>query len=120
MPMADESEIARFSKVRRFRARGRSGHHPAWAPSPAPRPPRRFPPRTGTGWALVGALLAGLLVAGAAAAILPQKWKEASTQTAPSPSVPNAVEAKVGSVPRVLGLSGIVVREDDQTVRASA
>ena len=120
MPMADESEIARFSKVRRFRSRSRSGRHPAWAPAPPPRPPRRFPPRTGTGWALFGVLLVGLLVAVGAAAVLPQKWREASSATAPSPSAQRVVEAKVGSVRRVVPLSGIVVREDDQTIRASA
>ena len=71
-------------------------------------------------WGLVGALVASLVVAGVGVAALPGKWHSAFAKAAPSPAGSAVVEAKVGTLRQVVQLPGVIVREPDQLIRATA
>jgi len=71
-------------------------------------------------WGLVGALVASLVVAGVGVAALPGKWHSAFAKAAPSPAGSVVVEAKVGTLRQVVQLPGVIVREPDQLIRATA
>jgi len=71
-------------------------------------------------WGLVGALVASLVVAGVGVAALPGRWHSAFAKAAPSPGGSAVVEAKVGNLKEVVQLPGVIVREPDQPIRATA
>jgi macrolide-specific efflux system membrane fusion protein len=82
-------------------------------PLPGAGPPRRRV-------ALIVAFVVSLVVAAVGIASLPGRWKAASAKTTPTPSDQRVVEARVGTVKRVLVLQGVVVRQPDEDVRAPA
>ncbi len=75
---------------------------------------------SGQRWGLVGALVASLVVAGFGVAALPGKWHSAFAKAAPSPGGSAVVEARVGDLKEVVQLPGVIVREPDQQIRATA
>src|ERR1051325_598421 len=117
----DDSDVTRFSKVPRFRARHRG--RLSLGSVTGRRGPRRIlsAPPSRAGWALLAALLVSLVVAIGSIAALPGRWRAASATATPGASAgPKTVEATVGTVKRVLRLDGLVVREPDQNIRAPA
>jgi multidrug efflux pump subunit AcrA (membrane-fusion protein) len=66
------------------------------------------------------ALVLSLVVAGAAIAVLPGKWKESSAGAEPTPTAQPVLQVSLGTVKRVIALQGLVVREVDEEVHASA
>lgn len=118
--MSDEFEFEGIPEIPRFRPRHRMRRSLSWPMAGVRRARRAMPPWSPRGWALFVALILSLIVAAVALAAIPGRWRAASAKAEPSPTGTSVVEATVGSVKRVLVLQGLVVREEDENVRAGA
>lgn len=119
-------EIPELARRRRWSLRRRRARPPApaYVHSNGPiRRRRRFlhvhPPFSHLrAWALLGALVISLAVAGVAAAALPGEWRTMTRRQRALEAGPRTVEATVATVRSTVVLDGVVVRQRDQVIKA--